>query len=87
MRNYDDPIYSDWRKKVYKRDSHKCQMPGCKSRFRINAHHIKRWSDASYLRYDVDNGITLCSKCHKQITGHETHYEVLFMQIVRENGS
>ena len=32
MRNYKDPIYDDWRTRVYKRDSHKCQMPGCSAK-------------------------------------------------------
>ena len=87
-RNYEDPVYAHWRKSVYKRDSHKCQMPGCSYRGKkLNAHHIKKWAEAAYLRYDLDNGITLCWKCHKQITGSEGHYEALFMQIVRENGS
>jgi len=86
MRNYKDPIYEDWRTRVYKRDSHKCQMPGCGAkRKRLNAHHIRRWADAAYLRYDVSNGITLCWKCHKEVTGSERQYESLFMQIVRDN--
>ena len=88
MRNYQDPVYKDWRKSVYKRDSHKCQMPGCRSRSKkINAHHIRKWSEAAYLRYDLSNGITLCWKCHKEVTGSERQYEALFMQIVRENGT
>ena len=81
-RNYRDPVYSDWRKQVYKRDGRRCQMPGCKSKYRIQAHHIKRWADAAYLRYDINNGITLCSKCHYSIRGKESHYEHLFISIV-----
>ena len=38
-RNYDDPVYKDWRKKVYKRDGIKCQMPKCSSKYRLQAHH------------------------------------------------
>ncbi len=26
-RNYEDPVYKEWRKKVYARDRFKCQMP------------------------------------------------------------
>ena len=58
-RNYDDPVYAEWRKRIFSRDKHKCQMPGCGYKRALNAHHIKRWADAPYLRYDVDNGITL----------------------------
>ena len=84
-RNYQDPVYKEWRTKVYKRDKFKCQMPGCGYKRALNAHHIKRCADAAYLRYDIDNGITLCWKCHKEITGDEAHYEPLFMDIVRKN--
>lgn len=86
-RNYDDPVYKDWRVRVYKRDGFKCQMPNCKSKSRLQAHHIKKWSTASSLRYEIDNGITLCRNCHDQINGFESHYEALFMQIVsKKNG-
>jgi len=81
-RNYDEPTYKDWRLKVYKRDRFRCQMPGCKSKFKIQAHHIKKWSEASSLRYDVKNGVTLCRACHDSINGMESHYESLFLEIV-----
>ena len=85
-RNYDDPVYKDWRKKVYSRDKFRCKMPGCTSNYRLQAHHIKKWSSAAILRYDVDNGITLCRSCHERITGHEHAYQSLFSQIVHNNG-
>ena len=87
-RDYDDPVYIDWRKKVYARDGHKCQMPDCvsrRSKARLNAHHIKKWAESHWLRYEVRNGITLCWKCHKRVTGTEELYEGLFMQIGRNN--
>ena len=87
-RDYDDPVYIDWRKKVYARDGHKCQMPDCvsrRSKARLNAHLIKKWAESHWLRYEVRNGITLCWKCHKRVTGTEELYEGLFMQIVRNN--
>jgi 5-methylcytosine-specific restriction endonuclease McrA len=87
-RDFKDPIYQDWRKKVLGRDKYKCQMPRCKRRGkRMQVHHIKKWSSASAFRYDVDNGITLCWDCHKEVTGSEGYYEPLFMQIVRDNAS
>ena len=82
-RNYDDPVYKDWRLAVYKRDKFRCQMPGCKSKSRIQAHHIRKWSTASALRYELDNGITLCRNCHDGISKAEEHYESLFIEIVR----
>jgi hypothetical protein len=58
-------------------------MPGCNSRYKLQAHHIKKWSTAAILRYDVDNGITLCRNCHDSINGLESHYESLFNEIVQ----
>tara|TARA_R110002110_G_scaffold251586_8_gene467413 strand:- start:99 stop:365 length:267 start_codon:yes stop_codon:yes gene_type:complete len=82
-RNYEDPVYKDWRLAVYRRDKFMCQMPGCKSKTRTQAHHIRKWSTASALRYEIDNGITLCRNCHDGISKAEEHYEALFIEIVR----
>jgi 5-methylcytosine-specific restriction endonuclease McrA len=82
-RNFDDPVYKDWRLSVYKRDKFTCQMPGCKSKRQIQAHHIRKWSTASALRYDLDNGITLCRQCHDSIRESEEYYEALFIDIIR----
>jgi 5-methylcytosine-specific restriction endonuclease McrA len=84
-RDYNDPVYRDWRVQVYKRDKFTCQMPGCSYKKYLNAHHIQKWASASSLRFDVDNGITLCKNCHKKVTGSEQHYQGLFQQIVRKN--
>ena len=83
-RDFDDPIYKKWRVDVYKRDKFTCQMPGCKRNKNLNAHHIQKWASASMLRYDVDNGITLCSACHKSITGKESHYASYFTQLINK---
>ena len=81
-RNFEDPKYIEWRKKVYKRDKYKCQFPGCKLRRRLNAHHIRRWADFPTLRFILENGITLCQKHHKQICGKEEQYVLMFLQIL-----
>lgn len=83
-RNFDDPVYKKWRIDVYKRDGFKCQMPGCRITRNLNAHHIQKWASASMLRYDIDNGITLCRKCHKEVTGNEEHYQRLFQDMIRK---
>ena len=81
-RNYDDPAYESFRKAVLNRDKRKCMMPGCGKKLSLQVHHIKKWSRASALRYDVSNGITLCRKCHDSIKGCEHQYESLFRIIV-----
>lgn len=62
--------YSKWRKAVYERDNYTCQECG-KRGGELNAHHIKPYAKYPKLIYDVDNGITLCEKCHKEY--HKTH--------------
>ena len=82
-RNYNDPAYEKYRKDVLKRDKYKCQMPNCKKKTQLQVHHIKKWSNASALRYETSNGITLCKSCHDSIRGKEHHFEPLFRSIVK----
>ena len=85
-RDFDDPIYKEWRRKVLRRDSYKCQMPGCNRRGkRMQVHHIQKWSSASSLRYDASNGITLCWDCHNEVNGKEEMYIRLFYNIIQSN--
>lgn len=83
-RNYEDPEYKKWRKKVYARDKYTCQWPGCTNKNRLNAHHIRRWSDFPALRFVVENGISLCYLHHKMISGMESIYESVFYKILKD---
>ena len=84
-RNYEDPVYKEVRKRVLKRDKHKCQMPGCNCRKRLHVHHIERWADAASLRYADYNCIVLCKEHHDSIKGQEHLYISLFRGIVDAN--
>lgn len=59
--------YKKWRLAVYARDYYTCQDcdTHCTSKT-IVAHHLKSFNDYIELRFEVDNGITLCRKCHKK---------------------
>lgn len=84
-RDFDDPEYKAWRKKVYARDRFKCRMPSCVGGDRrLNAHHIKKWASNPGLRFVVSNGITLCRTCHERIRGLEEDYESLFSNLVSD---
>lgn len=54
--------YADWRISVFQRDKNTCQRCGNKNY--NEAHHIKCFSLNEDLRFDIDNGITLCRYCH-----------------------
>lgn len=55
--------YKEWRTSVYERDNYTCQCCGARGT-ELNAHHINSFADYPELRYDVNNGITMCTKCH-----------------------
>jgi 5-methylcytosine-specific restriction endonuclease McrA len=59
------PEYKEWRLAVYARDHWTCQDCGrhC-DEHQIVAHHKKPFKDYPELRYAVENGITLCRRCH-----------------------
>lgn len=84
FRNYDDPLYKQWRKDVRKRDNYKCQWPGCSASKKLHVHHVKRWSDSVGLRYHIDNGILLCKFHHSLIEGNENSYEAVFFKIISD---
>lgn len=60
--------YVLWRNEVYKRDYWTCRICKIKcTKGNIVAHHIKKFSDFPELRFIVENGLTLCRKCHIEI--------------------
>lgn len=70
-----------WRENILERDNYTCQLCG-KTDCELDVHHIKRYVDYEELRNDMNNGITLCKKCHYKVTGHEKEYEDIFFNIL-----
>lgn len=62
--------YKDWRNEVFKRDKYTCRICGRKG-VKLNAHHIEKFSKNKEKRFDIDNGITLCENCHKELHKNE----------------
>lgn len=57
-----------WRMSVYHRDEYTCQI--CREKGgELNAHHLNGYHWYEKGRYDVDNGVTLCDKCHSEFHG------------------
>jgi len=57
--------YKLWREAVFKRDDYTCVW--CSQRgIRLQADHIKPFAFYPALRFEIDNGRTLCVECHKK---------------------
>jgi len=55
----------DWKVQVFERDKFTCQK--CQQKGgRLIAHHKQGFADYPKLRFDVNNGITFCEKCHEK---------------------
>jgi hypothetical protein len=71
---------SQWRKSVYQRDLYHCRL--CGSNNDLEAHHIIPFSINEKLQTEIENGITLCSKCH--LTIHKYFREIGKHKIIED---
>ncbi len=60
--------YDKWRRKVFERDDYTCQCRGARScaghPVILHAHHLESFATNKDQRFETDNGVTLCDKCH-----------------------
>lgn len=61
-RDYKDPQYELFRKKVLRRDRYRCKI--CKSRTKLRVHHLDSWDWFPAGRFEIKNGICLCAEHH-----------------------
>lgn len=61
--------YRDWRTAVFTRDNWTCQCCGVRGVY-LEADHIKPWCAFPDLRYEIDNGRTVCRPCHMKLDTH-----------------
>lgn len=57
--------YSQWRTSVFERDDWKCKVCNDDKGGNLTAHHLNSYDEFENERYLIDNGVTLCDKCHK----------------------
>lgn len=79
-----DSRYKEWMLSVKERDNWICQMKSDDCQGRLESYHIKNWQDNPHQRYDIDNGITLCSKHHPIGRLKEKETEMLFSQMIQK---
>jgi len=64
----EDYRYIQWRKDVIAKYDFTCQLCGVRGG-KLSAHHIKAWANHKDLRYDLNNGICYCHRCHMELHG------------------
>lgn len=73
-------IYKLWRESVFKRDNWTCKFCG-KRGVELQADHIKTFAYFPKLRFDIDNGRTLCVDCHRKTDTYAGRAKVASLKI------
>ena len=68
--------YREWRRKVLERDNFTCIECGCKEIEQLQVDHIKSFTFYPELRFDINNGRTLCINCHIQTETYGNHKKI-----------
>ncbi len=76
--------YRDWRQSVFKRDGFTCRIADVNCDGQLQAHHILRWADYPELRFEINNGITLCVAHHPRKKKDEAKLLPYFNKLVAE---
>lgn len=75
-------LHREWSKQVKNRDKWTCRIADNNCDGRLEAHHILGWSSHPELRYEVNNGITLCHFHHPRKTKDEMKLSPFFQKLV-----
>lgn len=79
-----DVAVKHWRLAVYKRDNYCCKLKNEDCSKNIEAHHILPWRDFPELRYDINNGITLCTFHHPKKYAEEKRLSAYFISLIKK---
>lgn len=77
-----DSAYGEWRKQTWTRDNFKCRIADENCSGKIEAHHILGWAEYPELRYQLNNGITLCHAHHPRRRAEEKRLIPTFQELV-----
>lgn len=74
----------EWMKAVKNRDGWKCRIADENCNGRMEAHHILNWKDHPELRYEINNGITLCHAHHPRKRAEEKRLSPYFQELINQ---
>jgi len=77
--------YMGWMFSVKMRDNWSCRIANKDCKGRLEAHHILNWVDYPELRYEINNGITLCHAHHPRKWCEEKRLISEFQRLVSES--
>lgn len=75
-----------FRNSVFERDDYTCVA--CGNKGTLNAHHINNYHSDVDNRYNIDNGVTLCDKCHKSFHkkyGNKVNNKSQLEEFIKDN--
>lgn len=75
-------LHREWSKNIKNRDGWKCKISNGDCSGRLEAHHILSWSDYPELRYEINNGITLCHAHHPRKRAEEKRMIPTFLGLL-----
>ena len=70
-----DGTYLEWSRAIKRRDGRRCKLKDDTCSKKVVAHHIKGWASYPELRYELSNGITLCTGHHPRTREREKELE------------
>ena len=77
-----DSAYQWFVRKVKKLDGGNCRIANDDCKGTCIVHHILRWEDYPELRYNINNGITLCHFHHPRKKEEEHKWAPIFKSLV-----
>lgn len=75
-------LHREWSMCVKSRDGWRCRIANGDCSGRMEAHHILGWRSHPELRYQVNNGITLCHNHHPRKREEEQRLSPYFQSLV-----
>ncbi len=75
-------LHREWSQNVKNRDGWKCRIANDECSGRLESHHILGWRSHPELRYQLNNGITLCHYHHPRKREDENRLSPYFQELV-----